>query len=58
MPDSPSTRDATRPRPAAVVNAEIRDLAGRVVLTAAERRTLAELWTEWQAAVNAERTAA
>lgn len=58
MPDLPCTCDVVRPRSAAVVNAEIRALAGRVVLTAAERWTLAELWTEWQAAVEAEERAA
>jgi hypothetical protein len=41
-------------RPAAVVNAEIRELAGRSVLTDDERQQLAELWAEWQLADQAE----
>ena len=41
-------------RPAAVVNGEIRELAGRIALSQAERDRLAALWAEYGAAVAAE----
>lgn len=43
-----------RPRPAALVNREIRALAGRAVLSPGERAELAGLWAEWSRAVEAE----
>lgn len=49
-PSSPATV-----RSAAVVNAEIRELAGRIALSDAERHRMAELWAEWQAADARER---
>lgn len=58
MPPSTPAPAVVRPRPAAVVNAEIRALAGRSALTAGERELLAVLWAEWRAAVEAERGAA
>lgn len=49
MPEMPPT--AAPVRSAAVVNEEIRELAGRIGLSRAERDRLAALWSEWQAAV-------
>lgn len=48
---------AAAPRPAEVVNLEIRALASRE-LTRDERLVLARLWTEWQVARAAEERAA
>ncbi|WP_433893007.1 hypothetical protein [Streptomyces sp. CA-111067] len=58
MPAIPALPAPARLRPAAVVNEEIRRLAARIALTGAERAQLAELWAEWQAAVDAEQAAA
>lgn len=52
MSDTPAP-DATV-RPAAVVNDEIRALAGRIALSRAERDRLAALWTEYGVAVQRE----
>lgn len=49
MPAVPSP--PTPVRSAAVVNAEIRELAAKLALSDRERLRLAELWAEWQAAV-------
>lgn len=49
-PSSPATV-----RSAAVVNEEIRDLAGRIALSDAERVRLVDLWSEWAAAIERER---
>ena len=45
MPETPAA--AVVPRSAALVNEEIRQLAGRLGLTRAERDRLAELWAEY-----------
>lgn len=42
-PSSPATV-----RSAAVVNAEIRELAGRIALSDAERQRMTRLWAEWR----------
>ena len=55
MPTSPVTSAPARPRAAAVVNAEIRRLAARALLTDGDRLRLAGLWAEWWRAVEAER---
>jgi hypothetical protein len=52
MPETPA--DTAPVRPAAVVNEEIRALAGRLALSRAERKRLAELWTEYGIAVRRE----
>ena len=52
MPETPAP-DATV-RPAALVNEEIRQLAGRLGLTRAERDRLTELQAEWLDAVREE----
>ncbi|MCF3960917.1 hypothetical protein [Streptomyces fuscigenes] len=49
-----STTPSPSPRPAAVVNAEIRALWGRGQLTAAERAAYQRLLVEWAAAVRGE----
>jgi len=45
MPETPPA--AAVPRSAALVNEEIRALAGRLGLSRAERDRLAELWAEY-----------
>lgn len=55
MPASPPSRATVRS--AVVINAEIRELAGRIGLTEPERLRLIELWGEWQAAVAVEEAA-
>ena len=60
MPTSPPSRATVRSsavRSAAVINAEIRELAGRIGLTESERLRLIGLWAEWQAAVEGEEAA-
>lgn len=52
MPET--TVDDAAVRPAAVVNEEIRQLAGRIGLSRAERDRLAALWTEYGLAVRRE----
>jgi hypothetical protein len=44
-------------RSAAVVNAEIRELASRIGLSDTERRRMIRLWAEWQDADARERAA-
>lgn len=55
MPAVPSP--PTPVRSAAVVNAEIRELAARLALGAVERARLVELWAEWWDADARERKA-
>jgi hypothetical protein len=52
MSETPATD--VLPRPAALVNEEIRALAGRIALSRAERDRLAELQAEWLDAVREE----
>jgi hypothetical protein len=52
MSETPATD--VLPRPAALVNDEIRALAGRIALSRAERDRLAELVAEWLDAVREE----
>jgi hypothetical protein len=49
MPAMPPSRASVRS--AAVINQEIRELAGRIGLSEAERDRLIGLWAEWQDAV-------
>lgn len=53
MPASPTPPGAARS--AALVNEEIRELAGRIALSDAERVRLVDLWSEWAAAIERER---
>lgn len=45
MPATPPP--ATTVRSAAVINAEIRELASRIGLTDTQRRRMIRLWAEW-----------
>lgn len=53
MPTTPGPSGTSRS--AVEVNAEIRELAGRIGLSAVERARLIKLWAEWAAAVERER---
>lgn len=53
MPVPPSSPAPVRS--AAVVNAEIRELAGRIALTESERQRMTRLWAEWRDADARER---
>lgn len=46
MPVPPSSPASVRS--AAVINQEIRELAGRIALTESERQRMTRLWAEWR----------
>lgn len=58
MSPSPACPSLAAPRAVSVVNADIRQLAGKIGLTDAERAEMAALWAEYARATARERDAA